>query len=86
MDWKEKMQQGIKLIQEACNEDSTKKDCHDCPFEKICDVLVDTHWNDVSPYGAPITWDIEESEQYKEIGKQIKPIQIMLDCLPTEKI
>ena len=58
MDWKEKMQQGIKLIQEACNEDSTKKDCRDCPFEKICDVLVDTHWNDVSPYGAPGTWDI----------------------------
>ena len=29
---------------------------------------------------------VEESEQYKEIGKQIKTIQIMLDCLPAEKI
>ena len=27
-------------------------------LDKICDVLVDTHWNDVSPYGAPDTWDI----------------------------
>ncbi len=28
----------------------------------------------------------EESKQYKEIGKQIETIQIMLDCLPAEKI
>ena len=28
---------------------------------------------------------VEESEQYKEIGKQIETIQIMLDCLPAEK-
>ena len=29
---------------------------------------------------------VEESEQYKEIGKQIEAIQTMLDCLPAEKI
>ena len=29
---------------------------------------------------------VEESEQYKEIGKQIETIQIMLDCLPAEMI
>ncbi len=58
MNWKEKMRQGMKLIQEACNEDSIKKDCHDCPFDKICDGLVDAYWNDVSPYYTPDTWDI----------------------------
>lgn len=59
MDWKEKMRQGMKLIQEACLEDSLNKHCcHDCPFGEICDVLVDTYWNNVSQYGAPDTWDI----------------------------
>lgn len=58
MDWKEKIQQGMKLLYDGCTDDSHDKDCHDCPFNKICDVLVDTHWNDVSPYGAPDTWDI----------------------------
>ena len=58
MDWKEKMKLGINLIQEACIEDSHSKNCSDCPFDKICDVLVDTNWSDVSPYGSPDTWNI----------------------------
>ena len=62
MDWKEKMYLGMKLIHEACTED-LPRNCHGCPFDKICDTLVDAYWNDVSNIGAPDTWNINKGEK-----------------------
>lgn len=58
MDWKEKMRLGIELIHEACEYDVQDKNCHDCPFDKICDVVVEAYNADASKFDTPDTWDI----------------------------
>lgn len=48
MDWKEKIEEGMKLIKEGCAE-GTK--CYQCPFNEYCIILEDN---------APDNWETEE--------------------------
>ena len=41
MDWKEKMDLGMKTIQEACKENEDWTKCKDCPFNEYCTTLMD---------------------------------------------
>lgn len=39
MDWKEKIEEGMKLIKEGCTEQTECRKCRDCPFTDFCDLL-----------------------------------------------
>ena len=41
MDWKSKMFLGMKMIQEACQENENWNRCAECPFDACCTVLMD---------------------------------------------
>lgn len=43
MDWKSKMRFGMKMIQEACQENESWDRCAECPFDAYCTVLMDEH-------------------------------------------
>lgn len=58
MDWRDKMRLGVELIHEACAQDMKNKNCHDCPFDKICDVIVAAYDVDASRFCTPNTWNI----------------------------
>jgi hypothetical protein len=44
MDWKEKMTEAMKNLQNACNENPNWADCKDCPFRIYCDSM-EADWN-----------------------------------------
>ena len=58
MDWRDKMRLGIELIHEACEQDMQGKMCYECPFDKICDVIVDAYKANANGFNTPDTWDI----------------------------
>ena len=39
MDWKEKMLEGMRLLQEGCDENPSGE-CVNCPFDKYCTALM----------------------------------------------
>ena len=41
MRWYEKMAEGMRLMQEACAENETWDKCWGCPFDSICEKLMD---------------------------------------------
>lgn len=57
MDWKDKMRSGMKLIHDACVDEQSMS-CDDCPFDKICDILLEAYWNDISKISTPDSWNI----------------------------
>ena len=42
MRWYEKMSEGMRLMKEACAENENWNACLNCPFNGICDKLMDT--------------------------------------------
>lgn len=45
MDWIQKMREGMKLIGEACAENTNWGDCANCPFDEFCTSINDGYWN-----------------------------------------
>ena len=41
MDWKSKMSLGMKMIQEACQDNEKWNHCAECPFDAYCTALMD---------------------------------------------
>lgn len=41
MTWHERMSEGMRLMKEACAENETFDFCWDCPFNSICEKLMD---------------------------------------------
>ena len=58
MDWRDKMRLGVELIHEACVYDTKNKNCHYCPFDKICDIIVEAYYTNTSRFSTPNTWNI----------------------------
>ena len=56
MDWRDKMRLGVELIHEACEQDMQSKNCHDCPFDKICDIIVEAYNTNPSRFNTSKTW------------------------------
>ena len=56
MDFSEKIKNGMKLIAKGCMENEDWSKCEDCPFDGICDVLVQ------SGMVEPSEWRMEEMD------------------------
>ena len=41
MNWKEKMLEGMRLLQEGCVDNPSWGECVNCPFDKYCTALMD---------------------------------------------
>lgn len=54
-DWKSKIEIGMKLIAEGCN-DANDDDCRNCPFKKQCHAV--ELWN----CDIPMDWEINKKE------------------------
>lgn len=39
MNWKEMIEQGMKMIGEGCSRNGDWTKCHDCPFDDYCTLL-----------------------------------------------
>ena len=44
MDWKEKMAEAMKNLQDACNMNTEWAKCNECPFYTYCD-SIEADWN-----------------------------------------
>lgn len=40
MRWNDKMSEGMRLMREACSENENWNKCWDCPFDSICEQLM----------------------------------------------
>ena len=85
MDWRDKMRLGIELIHEACEDDMRNKNCHDCPFDKICDVIVEAYEAGYNNAYAEATGDTgeveEENEDMDSVVEEFSDVDEMLDSI-----
>lgn len=56
MDWKEKIEIGMKLIIDGCQNNPSWTKCRECPFDTFCSSI----WSDKEHnYTTPDTWEQE---------------------------
>lgn len=73
MRWYEKMSEGMRLMKEACAENETWDKCWDCPFDSICEKLMDAARAEMKDNDdifldeyIPAGWGEEEEENEPE--------------------
>ena len=57
MTWQRKIAIGMALIKEGCDQNKKWSGCRDCPFEEVCDQLIDgaEFWDEAL---RPCKWEL----------------------------
>lgn len=68
MTWKEKISTGLNLIIEGCKENTEWHNCHECPFEILCDSIFG---DSETPYSTPDCYEEEGYFNKEKIKKKM---------------